>query len=74
MKDKPIITRVEVHEFWYETQELGRDYNGFNSVYEPGARGRATSYAVRINTDDGVSGEFVGGGPSEAGQLRMFAD
>ncbi|MFH1085357.1 MAG: enolase C-terminal domain-like protein [Chloroflexota bacterium] len=73
MKDKPIITSVEVHEFYYETTNLGTDYNGFNSVYEPGARGRATSYAVRIDTDAGVAGEFVGGGPSEAGEIRMYA-
>ena len=73
MKDKPIITSVEVHEFWYETRELGVDYNGFNSVYEPGARGRATTYAIRINTDLGIRGEFVGGGPAEAGEMRMYA-
>ena len=72
MKDKPIITSVEVHEFWYETHELGSDYNGFNSVYEPGAVTRRTTYAVRINTDAGISGEFVGGGPVEAGEIRMY--
>lgn len=73
MGDKPIITRVEIWEFWHETQELGVDYNGFNSVYEPGARGKRTGYALRISSDLGVAGEFVGGGPAEAGELRMYA-
>jgi hypothetical protein len=73
MKDTPIITSVEVHEFWYETTNLGRDYNGFNSVYEPGAKGRSTTYALRIRTNQGLSGEFVGGGPVEAGEIRMYA-
>ena len=73
MGDKPIITSVEIFEFWHETQELGTDYAGFNSVYEPGARGKRTSYALRINSDAGVAGEFVGGGPAEAGELRLYA-
>jgi L-alanine-DL-glutamate epimerase-like enolase superfamily enzyme len=73
VKEKPIIASIEVHEFWYETTNLGRDYNGFNSVYEPGAKGRATSYALRIRTDQGLCGEFVGGGPVEAGEIRMYA-
>jgi L-alanine-DL-glutamate epimerase-like enolase superfamily enzyme len=74
MKDTPAITCVEIHEFWFETTNLGRDYNGFNSVYEPGAKGRSTTYAVRIRTDQGISGEFVGGGPVEAAEIRMYAD
>ena len=72
MKGKPIITKVELHEFWYEVKNLGTDYNGFNSVYEPGAVRHTTGYAVRILTDVGVTGEFIGGGPSEAGEIRMY--
>jgi L-alanine-DL-glutamate epimerase-like enolase superfamily enzyme len=71
--EKPVITSLEIHEFWYETTNLGQDYNGFNAVYEPGAKGRATSYALRINTDQGISGEFVGGGPAEIGEIKMYA-
>jgi len=74
MTSRPIITAVEVHEFWYGTQELGTDYNGFNSVYEPGARARSTTYIIKINTSAGISGEFVGGGPSEVGELRTYVN
>ena len=34
----PIITRLEVHQFASELPDIGRDYNGFNLVYEPGAQ------------------------------------
>jgi L-alanine-DL-glutamate epimerase-like enolase superfamily enzyme len=73
VKGKPIITGIEVHEFWQETRDLGTDYNGFNSVYEPGAVRRWTSYALRIRTDLGLAGEFVAGGPAEAGELSLYA-
>ncbi len=72
MKDNLTITAVEIHEFWLETTNLGRDANGFNSVYEPGARARHTSHALRIRTTEGLTGEFVGGGPVEAGEIRMY--
>jgi len=73
MTTKPIITSIELHEFWYEVTELGPDYNGFNSVYTPGAKTRSTTYLLKINTDQGVSGEFVHGGPVEAGELKLYA-
>ena len=73
MQGKPIITGIEVFEFWQETLDLGSDYNGFNSVYEPGRQGRWTSYALRIRTDMGITGEFVAGGAAEAGELSLYA-
>ena len=38
----PIITRVEVHQFASYLPDIGRDYNGFNLVYEPGAKATIT--------------------------------
>lgn len=72
MREKLIITSVEVHEFWYETTDLGGDYNGFNAVYRPGRRSRPTSYVIKVNTNAGIAGEFAGGGPVEVGELRMY--
>lgn len=74
MSDKPIITRIEIHEFWHETTELGIDYNGFNSVYEPGAKRNMTRYALKIETDQGIDGILVGGGSAEYGELRLYAN
>jgi len=73
MTDKPIITKVEVHEFWYEALNLGSDYNDFNAVYEPGAKRRERAYGLKIYTDAGITGEFVGGGAPEAGEISMYA-
>ena len=73
MSSKPIITSIEVHEFWVDAPELGPDYNGFNSVYTPGGHVRFTSYATRIKTSAGISGEYVGGGAPEAGEIRLYA-
>jgi len=74
MSDKPIITRIEIHEFQHEITELGDDYNGFNSVYEPGAKRMMTRHVLKIATDQGIEGILVGGGPAEYGELRMYAN
>jgi len=73
VKGRPIITAIEIHQFWHETADLGVDYNGFNTVYEPGARRRATRYAIRIRTDVGIDGEFVGGGAVEMAEIGLYA-
>ncbi len=73
MSSKPIITSIEVHEFWYEVRELGPDEKGFNSVYTPGAVTKSTTYLIKINTGAGVSGEFVHGGSPEVGELKLYA-
>ncbi|MEM7534056.1 MAG: enolase C-terminal domain-like protein [Chloroflexota bacterium] len=74
MSDKPMINRIEIHEFWHEVTELGVDYNGFNSVYEPGARREMTRFALKIGTTLGIDGILVGGGTAEMGELRMYAN
>ena len=71
---QPRITRVRVHQYEHVIPDLGVDYNGFNLVYEPGARRQSVGYVTAIETDAGVTGEYAGGdGPSLA-QVGMFAD
>ena len=74
MSDKPIITRIEIHEFWHEISELGSDYNGFNSVYEPGARRKMTRHLLKISTSQGIDGVLLAGGHAEMGELRLYAN
>jgi L-alanine-DL-glutamate epimerase-like enolase superfamily enzyme len=70
---EPKITRISVYRYETELRELGRDYNGFNSVYQAGAVSRGGGRVLKIETDAGISGEYAGGdGPSYA-QLAMFA-
>ncbi len=67
------ITHVSIHEYTKEVNELGRDYNGFNSVYEAGAHGRTRSYVLTIETDAGITGEYAGGDAASYAQVGMFA-
>ena len=47
----PKITKIRVHAYQWEVQDLGVDYNGFNQVYEPGARRKSTGHVIAIETD-----------------------
>ena len=51
----PIITKIETHTYEYETENLGKDYNGFNTVYEPGSRMKSQGNVLRIETDQASS-------------------
>ena len=67
MKDAPIITKVEAIQYQYTLDQVGKDYNTFNMVYEPGGSLTQTTHLVRIHTDQGIVGEYPGGaGPSLA--------
>ena len=67
------ITRLTIYQFGYEARDLGVDYNGFNTVYEPGARRQGSAYALTVETDEGVTGEFCGGDGAAYAQVRMVA-
>jgi L-alanine-DL-glutamate epimerase-like enolase superfamily enzyme len=67
------ITRLTVHQYAVEVQDLGVDYNGFNHVYQPGSRARLTGYVFTIETDGGITGEYVGGNPVSYAQVGMVA-
>ena len=62
----PSITRIENVFFAYEIHDLGRDYNGFNQVYEKGAVAKSTACVVRLHTSLGVTGVYSGGPISPA--------
>jgi len=68
----PRIERVEIHEYSYELPELGKDYNGFNLVYEPGGSVPSGGYIIRILTDTGVTGEYAGGSATDYATLPRF--
>ncbi len=73
MGDKPIIRGIEITEFEYTLHELGRDYNGFNLVYEAGSTVTGRTAVLQIHTDQGITGECTAGMTSLA-TLPMFAD
>ena len=68
----PKITKIEIHKYEYELAELGRDYHGFNLVYEPGGRVQAGGHIIQIYSDAGVVGEYAGGSDAEFSTLPRF--
>lgn len=68
----PIITKIEIHTYESERVNLGKDYNGFNLVYEPGSRIKTQGSILRIETDQGIVGEYAGGGGAEYSTLPTF--
>jgi len=70
----PTITRIESTEFSYPLENVGTDGAGFNIVYEPDSTLDRKLFGLRIHTDEGITGEYVGGNSPGAAQVNMFAD
>ena len=69
----PIITKIELQTYECERENLGTDYNGFNIVYEPGNRIKHQGNVLRIETDQGIVGEYAGGRAAEFSTIPIFA-
>ncbi len=74
-----VIRSVELHQFYFEAENLAPSEQGGSIgglFYKKGARTPITKYAVRLTTDDGCCGEYVlnwGASPSVYGQMQMLA-
>ena len=55
------IKKIELIEFSYPVRNVGPAENGFDTVYVPNTTGKMSTLAARIETADGVVGEYVGG-------------
>lgn len=65
------ITKIEVFEFSYPIENLHEV--GFDLLYQDGAMGSRTSLATRIETKNGLAGQYVGGTPMMMSQIRAIA-
>ncbi|TFG73079.1 MAG: mandelate racemase [Anaerolineales bacterium] len=74
MANEITITGIDIDTYQYETHDLGPDdaYNGFNTVYTPGAVWKRTGHILLIHTSAGITGEFVGGSDSDYAQMKIF--
>lgn len=70
----PEITAIERTTFSYPLEGVSRNPDGFNLVYDPGNTFKRVTHALRIHTDVGTTGEYVGGNTPAMAQLDMFAD
>lgn len=74
MKDSPKITKIEVTTFEHELENVGKDYNTFNMVYQGGNKLKQRGNVLQFHTDQGIVGEYAGvGGPTLA-QIAMCGD
>ena len=56
----PKITKLEQIYFSHKIQDMGTDYNGFNTVYEKGGVLKSTPAILHIHTDTGLIGTAPG--------------
>ncbi|MDW8123648.1 MAG: enolase C-terminal domain-like protein [Geminicoccaceae bacterium] len=80
MAERTRITRVEVHVFRFEIEDLALPVHGAAGVgnieYRKGGGLALSRYAVTIDTEDGARGEYVThwvGTPAALGQTLMLA-
>ena len=70
----PRITKIESTEFAFPLEDVGTDGAGFNIVYDPGETTHRKLFGLKIHTDTGITGEYVGGNSPAAAQINLFAD
>ena len=58
MKASPKITKVSVTTYEHELENVGKDYNTFNMVYEAGSKLKQSGTVLQIHTDQGIVGEY----------------
>jgi len=71
----PEITGLEILEFDYELEDV-RSSDAGGVVYDPGTGMTRYAFGVRVHTDIGTTGEYVGGNPGRpaVAQMRGFAE
>ncbi len=72
MKNRPKITKIEVHEFDIELKDVEREPTIAIPIYKPGGVFHRRAHGLRIFTDVGITGEYIGGSGTEYSALPMF--
>jgi L-alanine-DL-glutamate epimerase-like enolase superfamily enzyme len=67
------ITKIELLEFTYPVENVGPSEDGYDTIYMPDTEGVMSSFATRIETSDGLVGEYVGGMTLALGQTEYLA-
>ena len=68
-----IITSIEVDEFKFPLKDVTKDYNGFYLVYKKNSNQTAVTYALKVFTNQGITGTYIGGDSPSFAQFNMFA-
>lgn len=67
------ITDIEYVEFDYPLEDVVRDDASGKLCYLPGSVHERTTYALKVGTDSGVTGEYVGGTAPGIAQIESVA-
>jgi L-alanine-DL-glutamate epimerase and related enzymes of enolase superfamily len=67
------IRRITVRTYQYALPNLGYDHNGFNEVYQAGGSVQRTGHVLTVETESGITGEYVGGSSVAYAQVAMVA-
>lgn len=73
MPKAPIITKIELTEFEYTLNNIAAEGTISIPVYCGGSNLQSSARIVRIFTDQGVTGEYIGGSATEHSAIGMFA-
>ncbi len=73
MRPAAKITKIQVTYFNHVLDDVGKDYNTFNMVYEPGAKFDQGGAVLTIHTDQGVTGEYPGANSNALADIRTVA-
>lgn len=69
----PVITGIDVHEFRFEVQNMARTGRGA-AQYVDGGKSHITGVALAVQTDAGITGEYINSRVADAAAIRMLAD
>ena len=71
MSDLPIIRSIFLSRYRFPFNDHGSDLIG--GFYEPGTKGSRSVLGIRIDTDSGLSGEYMSIAPGTYEQILSFA-
>ncbi|MDA0351184.1 MAG: mandelate racemase [Chloroflexi bacterium] len=73
MDQAPIVTKIEITEFSYELQDIEPHRETRMPTYKKGGKLTRRSRVLSIETDLGITGEYVGGNASELAGVANVA-
>ena len=74
MSSKPIIRNIQLTRYDFPFENVGKDLGfAMGAFYEPGSMGSRRVLGIRINTDTGVTGEYMSVAPGTFEQIQSFA-
>lgn len=73
MSQPPVVTKIEIHEFKYELQDIQPHEQSRMPTYKKGGKYTRTGRVLTIDTDQGIRGEYFGGNASELAGVGSVA-